>query len=126
MTKAEDRILYGLPREDGSMPYWRMTTIWSAPAGKVETSVSLDELAILDEVVWFGGPEDVKPTIRKVAERARDIFSADLSDPIIMTASGEVLDGAHRIARAYLQGAKEISAIAIDDWPEPDGFVAGG
>ena len=126
MAKPEDRILYGRPRQDGSVPYWRMATIWAAAAGKVETSVPLDELAILDEVVWFGGPKGVKPTIRKVAERARDIFSADLSDPIIMTASGEVLDGAHRIARAYLQGGKEISAIVIDDWPEPDGFVGGG
>jgi hypothetical protein len=123
MTKPAERILYGAPRADGSVPFWRMPTIWSAAEGKPQVSVALEELNILDDVVWFGGPKDVQPTIRLVAERARDIFHADLSYPIIMTAAGEVLDGAHRIARAYLQGTPEIPAIVIDGWPEPDGFV---
>lgn len=83
----------------------------------------LENLNLLDEVVWFGGPKDVRPTVRKVAERARDIFAADLNYPIIMTAKGEVLDGAHRIARAYLEGKQTIPAVVIDAWPEPDGFV---
>ncbi len=126
MAKPADRILYGRPREDGSVPYWRMATIWAAATGKEQTTVSLDALNILDEVVWFGGPKDVRPTVRRVAERARDIFNADLSYPIVMTASGDVLDGAHRIARAYLQGDKEIAVIVIDEWPEPDGVIAGG
>jgi hypothetical protein len=58
-----------------------------------------------------------------VAERARDIFSADLSYPIIMIRSGDVLDGAHRIAKAYLQGERTIAAVMIDDYPPPDGFA---
>jgi ParB-like chromosome segregation protein Spo0J len=100
-----------------------MPTLWAAAEGKPQVSVPLAELNILDDVVWFGGPKAVQPTIRKIAERARDIFAADLGYPIIMTAAGEVLDGAHRIARAYLQGQQTISAIVIDDWPEPDGYV---
>lgn len=123
MTEAAERILYGPPRPDGSVPYWRMQTIWAAAEGRSQVTVRLDDLNILDDVVWFGGPKDVRPTVRKVAERARDIFAADLSYPIIMTAAGEVLDGAHRIARAYLQGLQTLPAIVIDDWPEPDGSV---
>jgi hypothetical protein len=80
-------------------------------------------LNILDEVVWFGGPKNVEPTIRRVAQHARDIFHADLSYPIIMTKSGDVLDGAHRIARAYLSGQQAISAILLEDWPQPDGVL---
>jgi hypothetical protein len=78
--------------------------------------------------ILFGlaGPKDVQPTVRKVAEHARDIFAADLNYPIIMTASGDVLDGAHRIAKAHLQGAQMLSAFLIDELPEPDGFVKGG
>lgn len=123
MTKPAERILYGPTQADGSTPYWRAQTIWAAAKGKPHVTVTLEELNILDEVVWFGGPKDVRPTVRKVVERARDILNADLGYPIIMTASGEVLDGAHRIARAYLEGAQTISAIQIDDWPQPDGFV---
>jgi len=123
MTKPAERLLYGAPRPDGSVPFWRTPTIWAAAQGKHQVVVSIEDLNILDEVVWFGGPKDVQPTVRKVAERARDIFAADLTYPIIMTAAGEVLDGAHRIARAYLQGAQDIPVVVIDDWPEPDGFV---
>jgi hypothetical protein len=100
-----------------------MRTIWAAAKGKPPVTVAIEDLNILDEVVWFGGPKDVKPTIRRVAERARDIFAADLGYPIIMTRSGDVVDGAHRIAKAYLQGERTIAAVVIDDYPPPDGVV---
>lgn len=100
-----------------------MQTLWAAAEGKDPVAVRLDELNILDEVVWFGGPKDVLPTVRRVAERARDIFAAELSYPIIMTADGAILDGAHRIARAYLQGVSTLPAVVIDGLPEPDGYV---
>jgi hypothetical protein len=86
-------------------------------------TVAIEDLNILDAVVWFGGPKNVEPTIRRIAERVRDILSADLSYPIIMTASGDVLDGAHRIAKAYLHGERTIAAVVIDDYPRPDGVV---
>ena len=123
MTKPADRVLYGDPSPEGTTPFWRMTTIWAAAAGKPGVAVELDRLGVLDAVVWFGGPRDVRPTVRRVAEHARDIASADLSYPIIMTRAGEVLDGAHRIARAYLEGARTITAIVLEDWPPPDGYV---
>jgi hypothetical protein len=123
MTKPADRLLYAEPRPDGRTPYWTMRTIWAAAEGKPAVTVAIEDLNILDEVVWFGGPKDVKPTIRRVAERARDIFAADLGYPIIMTRSGDVVDGAHRIAKAYLQGERTIAAVVIDDYPPPDGVV---
>lgn len=102
-----------------------MTTIWAAAVGKPSVTVPIKKLNILDDVVWYGGPKNVAPTIRSVAEHARDIFSTDMSYPIIMTSSGVVLDGAHRIARAYLEGQRVIAAVVIDDWPPPDGSVQG-
>jgi hypothetical protein len=122
---ATDRILYGEPRPDGTTPFWRAPTLWAAAEGKPRVSLPIATLDILDAVVWFGGPKDVQPTIRRVAERARDILAADLSYPIIMTKAGEILDGAHRIAKAYLDGRETIDAVVIDDWPPPDGFVGG-
>ena len=123
MNTPTERILYGETRPDGSIPYWRMATLWAAAAGKPAAEIPIETLGILDAVVWFGGPKDVQPTVRKVAERARDIFAADLAFPIIVTKSGEVLDGAHRIARAYLAGITSVSAVVIDSYPPPDGFV---
>jgi hypothetical protein len=123
MTDPASRMLYGGTRPDGSTPYWRMSTIWSAAEGKPTISVAIADLNILDEVVWFGGPKNVEPTIRRVADHARDILRADLSYPIIMTKSGDVLDGAHRIAKAYLDGRETLPAVVLDDWPPPDGIV---
>ena len=93
MTRPADRILYAEPRPDGRTPYWTMRTIWAAAEGKPAVMLAIEDLNILDAVVWFGGPKNVEPTVRRVAERARDIFSADLGYPIIMTRSGDVLDG---------------------------------
>jgi hypothetical protein len=124
MKKAEERIIYGETQADGSTPYWRAPTIWAAASGRPATMVTIESLNILDEVVWFGGPKNVQPTVRSIATHARDIFDADLSYPIIMTASGNVLDGAHRIAKAHLSGQRLIRAVIIDDWPPPDGSIS--
>ena len=126
MNTPAERILYGEQQADGSIPYWKMPTLWNAAVGKPIVDVRVEDLGILDAVVWFGGPKDVQPTVRRVAERARDIFAADLAFPIIVTQSGEVLDGAHRIARAYLTGLPTLRAVVVDGYPPPDGFVSPG
>ena len=123
MANPADRVLYRSERPDGHTPYWTMQTIWAAAKGKPEVSVAIDELNLLDAVVWFGGLENIEPTVRRVAQRARDIFNADFNYPIIMARSGDVLDGAHRIAKAYLQGLRTITAVVLHDYPPPDGVL---
>jgi hypothetical protein len=123
MTTPKERILYGNPGPDGATPFWRMPTIWAAAEGKPQVSLAIAQLGILDEVVWFGGPKNVQPTVRRIAEHARDIVGADLGYPIITTKAGDVLDGAHRIARAYLEGQTSIAAVVLDEWPPPDGVL---
>jgi hypothetical protein len=108
-SRSGDRKLFGRRRkENPRLPY------------RLKTS------AYWTMLFGLAGPKEVQSTVRKVAEHARDIFAADLNYPIIMTASGDVLDGAHRIAKAHLQGAQMLSAFLIDELPEPDGFVKGG
>ncbi len=60
---------------------------------------------------------NVLPTCRAVAEHARDIFAADLSYPIILSPDGEVLDGWHRICKAFLQGIEELDAVQLTEMP---------
>ena len=125
MGKPAERILYADTRPDGSTPYWRMPTIWAAAEGKPAVSMAIEDLNVLDAVVWFGGPKNVQPTIRRVAEHAKDILNADPGYPIIVTTAGDVLDGAHRIAKAYMEGKPDIRAVVLDDWPPPDGCLHG-
>jgi hypothetical protein len=79
--------------------------------------VRLSELRGFDEVRWFGGPRNLLPTCRAIAEHARDIYEADLTYPIILSPTGEVLDGWHRMCRAYLQGIEELDAVQLPTVP---------
>jgi hypothetical protein len=80
-------------------------------------TVSLDTLRTLDEP-WAG--EDELPTWRTMVEHMRLIQEADLSFPIILSASGEVMDGRHRIAKAALENRMHITAVRFAVDPEPD------
>jgi len=121
--RAAGRRLCSPPRADGSMRFWRMDQLWELVAGLPVKKVRIKDLAGFDEVRWFGGPLKILPTCRTIAEHARDIYEADLSYPIILSPSGEVLDGMHRIAKAYLQGIEEIDAVQLLKMPEPRGRV---
>jgi hypothetical protein len=85
--------------------------------------VSLRDIRELDEE-WFGlhaaAAEGERPTWRAMVEHIKLIEQADLSFPIILSASGAVMDGMHRSAKALLQGREQIDAVQFDQDPEPD------
>jgi hypothetical protein len=105
------------PRSDGSMRFFRMQQFWELAEGLPIKTVRLNELEGFDEVCWFGGSMNVRPTCRAIAQHARDIFEADLSYPIILSPTGEVLDGWHRICKAFLQGIEELEAVQLTTMP---------
>ena len=105
------------PQADGSMRFWRMHQLWELAAGLPVKKVRLSELDGFDEVRWFGGPRNILPTCRAIAEHARDILAADLSYPIILSPTGEVLDGWHRICKAFLEGIEELDAVQLPTLP---------
>jgi hypothetical protein len=95
------------------MRFWRMHQLWELAEGLPVKKVRLKELDGFDEVRWFGGPRNIQPTCRAIAEHAWDIFAADLSYPIILSPAGEVLDGWHRICRALVEGIEELDAVQL-------------
>ncbi|HLH56121.1 MAG TPA: hypothetical protein VKY92_21145 [Verrucomicrobiae bacterium] len=105
------------PGPDGSMRFWRMHQLWEMAEGLPIKRVKVCELDGFDEVHWFGGPRKIQPTCRAIAEHARDIFNADLAYPIIMSPTGEVLDGWHRICKAFIQGVDELDAVQLPTLP---------
>jgi len=105
------------PQADGSMRFYRMHQFWELAEGLPVRKVRLGELDGFDQVRWFGGPRKILPTCRAIAEHARDIYEADLSYPIILSPSGEVLDGWHRICKAFIQGIEELEAVQLTTMP---------
>jgi hypothetical protein len=105
------------PRADGSMRFFRTRQLWELASGLPIKKVRLSEIDGFDEVRWFGGGMNVRPTCRAIAQHARDIYAADLSYPIILSPTGEVLDGWHRICKAFLHGIEELDAVQLTAMP---------
>ena len=81
--------------------------------------VDLDEIFEYDEVYWYSDG-DVRPTVRDFVEHMKLIESATFEHPILLGASGRVLDGMHRVAKARLEGRSKIAAKKFVVDPEPD------
>ena len=107
---------YFLPSSRGLLA-WDVDRLVQLSSGLPRKRVSLNEIRELDEGC-FG--EDERPTWRAMVEHVKLIEKADLSFPIILSSSGAVMDGKHRVAKAALQGRKEIEAVQFDEDPEPD------
>jgi hypothetical protein len=117
MARASKRRVCESPQVDGSMRFLRVQQLWESAEGLPVTKVNLSELEGFDEVGWFGGPFNLRPTRRAIAEHAQDICAADLSYPIILSPSGEVLDGWHRICKAFAQGMDMLDAVRLPELP---------
>jgi hypothetical protein len=105
------------PQADGSMRFWRMGQLWELAKELPAKKVRVSELEGLDEVRWFRGPMNIRPTCRAMAEHARDIYNSDLNCPIILSPTGEVLDGWHRICKALVEGIEELKALQLRTLP---------
>ena len=102
----------------GGRGLWWTDRLWALAADLPIERVKLADIAELDVDCWF--QERHVPTVRKVAEHARRIFDADLAYPVILCAEGRLMDGGHRLAKAWMEGREEIAAVRFSITPEPD------
>jgi len=102
---------------NGGRGHWWTERLWTLAAELPVERVAIDDVKEFDEDCWFKG---VAPTCREVAAHARRIDQADLSHPVILAADGRLMDGGHRIAKAWLQGVVEVRAVRFTVDPEPD------
>jgi hypothetical protein len=77
-------------------------------------------LASIRELDQPCGGEGASLTWRQLAGHVKLINEADLSHPIILSATGEVMDGRHRVAKAALSGHDVIEAVQFETDPAPD------
>jgi hypothetical protein len=100
---------------------WETERLWSLARDLPVKSISIDEVAELDQDCWFG--PGTTPTCRAVAAHARRIEQADLTHPVILSADGRLMDGGHRLAKAWLLGHTHVKAVQFVVDPEPDYVV---
>jgi hypothetical protein len=104
----------------GGRGHWWTDRLWTASADLPSHAVAIDSIAEFDMDCWFHGKGS---TCREVADHARRIDAADLSYPVILAADGSLMDGGHRIAKAYLVGEQTVQARRFVTDPEPDWIV---
>ena len=88
-----------------------MQQLWEMAEGLPSKKVRVADLNALDKVRWSSDLMKRLPTCRAMAEHARDIYEVGFRFPIILSPSGVVLDGMHRLCKAFLQGMEEIDAV---------------
>jgi hypothetical protein len=97
---------------------WHTERLWRLARNLPVKIVPLESIAEFDQNCWFDS--DAPPTCRSVTAHAKRIYDADLSYPIILSADGLLMDGGHRIGKAWLLGLTEIRAVQFEIDPEPD------
>jgi hypothetical protein len=120
-TKRSDAVAlrkqYFFRRSPQGLLSWDVDRLIRLTADIEPRRVPLARIAEIDRG-WSGDAEP--PTWRAMIEHVRLINAADLAYPIILSASGEVMDGMHRVAKALLLGREEIDAVQFADDPPPD------
>lgn len=101
----------------GGRGFWRVDRLWTLAKDLTPFQLAVEDVPELDMKCWFG---DAPPTCRDVAEHARRMQAADLAHPIILAADGALMDGGHRLAKAWLAGLTHVPAVRFTRDPEPD------
>jgi predicted kinase len=108
---------------DGGRAFWWTERLWGLARDLPVQRVAIADIAEFDVDCWFGGRP---PSCRAIAEHARMIDAANLAYPVILAADGHLMDGGHRIAKAWLVGATHVDAVRFVETPEPDWIEARG
>ena len=94
--------------------WWYASTLIEASKDLEPYDLHLDSL---DLGVWPWSGISILRFLQEVICCA----SIDLTNPVIMTASGWVMNGWHRICKAILDGEETIKTVRLLKLPEPDG-----
>lgn len=104
---------------DGDEHIWDVHNLVEQSKNIPVQEVPLESIQELDENFWFQGEENV-PTGRAIAEHIKLIEETDLKYPIILCQDGKLMDGMHRVVKAYLLRNEFIKAVRFPKNPEPD------
>ena len=108
---------------NGIKRIWKVERLWKIASELPVKDVPLESISNLDEVSWFGTTPSEYPTCRRVADHAKRICEASFDHPVILSSAGWVMDGMHRVCKAYLLGWQAIRAVQFVQDPEPDEII---
>lgn len=94
---------------------WKDVKLWEATQDNPQEDINVESCLNQDNG-WNIG------SFLELAKEMQSVLKADYSYPIILDEEYKIVDGAHRLVHAYLDGKTNIKGVIIrnDQWPEPD------
>lgn len=113
------RKQYHLRNSDQGLLAWDIDNLIRLTANLEVIEQPLNDIRELDEPYWYDLEGD-RPTCKSIADHIRLVQATDLAYPIILCPAGRVMDGMHRVVRAFLEGRRFLLAYRLPVLPEPD------
>jgi hypothetical protein len=107
---------YFLPSKNGFYA-WDIDRLVQLSTGLPVIDIKLSNIQELDEQFTENGKA---LTYRSVAAHLNLVHDADLKYPIILSKSGRVMDGMHRVIKALMLGHETIKAVQFNEDLKPD------
>ena len=117
-TRMDLHQQYHFRRSENGLLAWDVLRLIRLSSDFKIIDVPLSEIRELKETYWFG--LGAPPFTEDIAQHAKQIYEADVSYPIILCPDGKVMDGMHRVCRAYLESHRTIKAVQFAVLHEPD------
>ncbi len=111
------RKKYHFRKSELGLLVWDVHRLIDLTKDSDQFEIPISEIAELNESYWFNGKS---PMCKDFLAHIHLIEAADLSYPIILCPNGRLMDGMHRIAKAYLYGHTHIKAVQLQVLPELD------
>jgi hypothetical protein len=112
------RKQYHFQKSERGLLAWDIEALIMASKNFPRLEILVSDIKELNEPYWFG-LEGNNPTCRAILEHMQLINAVDLSYPIILSSSGRVMDGMHRVCKAFAEEMKTIQAVQFKEDPEP-------
>lgn len=113
------RKQYHFRNRDQALLAWDVDRLIRLTENLQAVEYPLSDIRELDEPYWYEWAGD-RPTCRSIAAHIRLVQAADLAHPIILCPAGRVMDGMHRVVKAFLEGRRSLLAYCLPVLPEPD------
>ena len=102
---------------DGNNIYrWSSQTLWQCVEG-----LEIEEMEVelfywyFERDLWF--QDKAVPTILNVIEHFNRILGAELEYPLILSPNGIIIDGIHRLVKAFINGHSRIKVVKLHYLP---------
>lgn len=112
------RQQYHFRKSDNGLLAWDVLKLIRLSRDFEVIQIPLSDIRELKETYWFG--LGAPPITLDIAQHAKQIYEADLSYPIILCPEGRVMDGMHRVCKAFLESRETISAVRFAELHEPE------